>query len=81
MTKTLPNKFDHENIILADDFNFYVNRKLDMLGSMTNKHDNNIYHIEMESMFECLSLNDVCRTLNTTLGMQEGNHPDLIVSA
>ncbi len=67
MTKNLLNKFDHENIIIAGDFNFYINPKLDKIESMTNKHDNNIYHLEIETMLECFSLNDVQRTLNPTL--------------
>ncbi len=55
MTKKLLNKFDNENI-LAGDFNFYMNPKHDKLESMTNKHDNNICHLEIETMLECLSV-------------------------
>ncbi len=45
--------------MLAGDFNFYMNPKLYKLESMTNKHDNNMYSLEIESMLECLSLNDI----------------------
>ncbi len=67
MTKNLLNKFDHDFMVKAGDFNFYMNPKLDKIESMTNKHDNNIDRLEIESMLECLSLNDVWRTLNPTL--------------
>ncbi len=43
MTKHLLNKFEHENIIIAGDFNFYMNPKLNKLESITHKHDNNLY--------------------------------------
>ncbi len=59
MTKHRVNKFKDENIIIAGDFNFYMNPKLDKLETITHKHDNNIYQLEIETIIECLNLNDV----------------------
>ncbi len=78
MTKSHLNKFDHENIILAGDLNFYIDPKLDKRESMTNKYDNNIYRLEIKPMLECFSLNDVWRTMNPTLRRYNDNNKEFI---
>ncbi len=57
----------NENILLGEDFNFYMDLKLDKIESMSNKHDNIIYRKEIITMLDSMNLTDCFRDLFPTV--------------
>ena len=56
-------QYEHHNIIIAGDFNIYLNSKLDKLDKMSNKNDNPVYRDEIILMLESLELSNTWRIL------------------
>ncbi len=50
MTRYILCKFKNENIIMAGDFNFNLDPKMDKSDSMSHKYDNYSYIIEIQEM-------------------------------
>ncbi len=50
MTRDILCKFKNENIIMAGDFNFNLDPKMDKSDSMSHKYDNYSYIIEIQEM-------------------------------
>ncbi len=59
LTRNYLCKFENENIIVAGDFNLYLNPKLDKSDSTYNRHDNTNYRVEANALLENLNLSDV----------------------
>ena len=53
-----------KNMILAGDYNFYHDKKLDKQSSMPDIHDNTEYRTQIDSLLEALSLQDPWRVQN-----------------
>jgi len=65
--KDLITTFQHQNIIIGGDLNFYMNPKLDKSDKITNKSDNTIYRNEIKSLMETMTLVDPWRIINPDL--------------
>ncbi len=65
--KELLAPFEHENIIIGGDLNFYMDPKLDKSDKIINKYDNLIYRNEVKSLINTMSLLDPWRILNPKL--------------
>ncbi len=50
MTRDILCKFKKGSIIMAEDFNFYLDPKMDKSDSMSHKYDNYSYIIEIHEM-------------------------------
>jgi exonuclease III len=65
--KDMLTPFQHENIIIGGDFNFYMNPKLDKSDKITSKNDNITYRNEIKSLLESMALSDPWRLANPEL--------------
>ncbi len=64
VNKNLHLPFATSNIILAGDFNFYSNPKLDKLNVISRKNDNPIYRSDIHSILDSMTLSDTFRILH-----------------
>ena len=56
--------FENQNIVIAGDFNFYKDIRLDKMDKISEKQDNHEYRRQVCSIVETLDLIDVWRFLN-----------------
>ncbi len=64
MTRNILCNFEYESIVVAGDFNFYLDPKMDKSDSMSYKYDNYSYRTEIKSMLDIFNLADTWRAFN-----------------
>ncbi len=65
MTRDILRKFENERIIIAGDFNFYLDPKMDKSDSMSHKYDNYSYRTEIQATLDVFNIADTWRALNS----------------
>ena len=56
--------YANDNMIIAGDFNLYMNKQIDKLDTMSDKSDNAEYRKEINSILDVLELVDIWRLYN-----------------
>ncbi len=82
--KAYINKFEHENIIIGEDLNSYIDPELDKPKNMTSKDNNPAFRLKMNALLERLNLADCWRiqnliTLEDTPGILRESHRILTI--
>ena len=58
--------FDNENIIIAGDYNVYLDQQMDKMDNIRDTNDNNNYRTDLLSYLDVNNLVDAWRTINPT---------------